>query len=843
MRYTPLTADPSHTLPLFPPSYDDLDDNNDDYTYSSSATPAIEQFELDDGIDGIDDGITRRTQREGLLVRASLMTKKFANNFNNSIIHPVLQIIDPIYEGYKYFQQKYEQNILKLGNPLVVKRLLYVLFIMIVIFFVTKHNVNDGVNGTSGGTFSAGKFYNIDKLSSSVDDFISAKLMKENLEYFSSMSHITGSNGDLTLARYIETYMHNNGIRIMDMNQLQSYTNYPVYNEKDTYLKLLDNSFSAHLYEMNNKTMEHLAYNPNALNTNGPVESHFIYGNYGTQEDYQKLISSGIDLTDAILLIKYGGSIPEPNKVSFGQQSKVKAIVFITPKFEFGTGDSKQEFVDVIQKANVGLTRVDPGDVLTPGWSSEDGYVTRLPWFRSSTTPKIPTIPISWEDGEKLLSKLEGSGVKFDDGYFSGKGKSSSVPTMVLKIANEERATHQIWNVVGSIQGREQNEKGIIIGSSRDSTCYGTISSNTGTVVMLEMIKVFTSLQRKYNWSPSRSIYFVSFDATEYNLAGSAEWIENRKDLLRKEGYAYIDLSDAISGDDLSIKASPFVEDVIKKALKQVETDVTKNDNGNEKLSLYDLYLRQQGNDGISNDLIELKNYIPFINLVNMPSLELKFSGKKYPKNSCYDNFENFEKSAIDPDMNKHRELVKVLSLIALRLAESPMIPFDFQKLASKLTHYVDDLEKYSRDIILTLEQENKPVLHFKSLRDSIEILRNAANSLQSWGDSWKQYVENSAEIEPSMLAMNRWKRNENMVAFNQKFLVRNHMKDTRPGFANVLFGVPFMAPEVSDGKYEWNTFPRIRDSLYLHDFNAAQDQINKLASLVQEACQELDSQ
>lgn len=166
------------------------------------------------------------------------MTKKFANNFNNSIIHPVLQIIDPIYEGYKYFQQKYEQNILKLGNPLVVKRLLYVLFIMIVIFFVTKHNVNDGVNGTSGGTFSAGKFYNIDKLSSSVDDFISAKLMKENLEYFSSMSHITGSNGDLTLARYIETYMHNNGIRIMDMNQLQSYTNYPVYNEKDTYLKL-----------------------------------------------------------------------------------------------------------------------------------------------------------------------------------------------------------------------------------------------------------------------------------------------------------------------------------------------------------------------------------------------------------------------------------------------------------------------------------------------------------------------------------------------------------------------------------------------------------------------------
>lgn len=74
------------------------------------------------------------------------------------------------------------------------------------------------------------------------------------------------------------------------------------------------------------------------------------------------------------------------------------------------------------------------------------------------------------------------------------------------------------------------------------------MGSNTGTVALLEMVKIFTSMQRKYLWTPSRSIFLFRLMPLEYNLAGAAEWIENRKESLRKEGYVYIDLSDLVAG-------------------------------------------------------------------------------------------------------------------------------------------------------------------------------------------------------------------------------------------------------------------------------------------------------
>ncbi|KAK6456659.1 uncharacterized protein RJT20DRAFT_33464 [Scheffersomyces xylosifermentans] len=857
-------------IPLFPPNYDDSElhnshsraghssnshqnnnsqthynndpnanDVNDDINLLNTPAPPMEQFEMEEDFD--EDPV----QREGLLVRASLMTKKFASNFNNSFIHPVSKMIDPIYEGYKYLQLQYEKSILKLGNPLVVKRLLYVFFIMSIIFFITRYNINDGINGSSGGAFSAGKFYDIDVLGEVVKDIVDRKLMKENLEYFSSMPHITGSRGDLTLAKYIETYMANNGITIIDFSELQSSTNYPVSNEKETYVKLSDDSFGARLYEMENKDMEYLAYNPNALNTisDKPLEGKYIYCNYGLPEDFKKLQDNGISIADAIILIKYGGPMPEPNKVHYAQENKAKAIIFLSPKIEFGADGSKAEHSDVIQKFNVGLTRISPGDVLTPGWSSEGGYVTRLPWFKSQTTPKIPTIPISWKDSEVFLSKLKDTGVQFDDGFFSGDG--SNAPSIKMKISNEERANHQIWNIVGSIQGREQAEKGIIIGSSRDSACFGTQSANTGTIVMLELVKVFTSLQRKFNWSPSRSIYFISFDATEYNLAGSTEWIENRKESLKKEGYTYIDLSDAVTGDDLSIKANPFLHEVIKNALRKVQSDVSKRDDNNEnnddrkKISLYDLYKKQnKGKDDISNELIESKNYIPFINLANVPSMEIKYSGKKYPRNSCYDNFETFENSQIDPNMDKHHQLVEVLSLVTLDLAETPIIPYNFNDMQFRLGQYARDLSDYANEIAQKLNQPNKPQMHFESLFSAIDVLKISGARFQDFSNSWKQYVIGSADIEPSVLAMNRWKWNDNMLQFNQKFILRD-VHPRRPGFVNILFGVPYLAPENSDGKHQWNSFPSIRDYLSQGDFGRAQHEINLLANLISQAAHE----
>ena len=59
-------------------------------------------------------------------------------------------------------------------------------------------------------------------------------------------------------------------------------------------------------------------------------------------------------------------------------------------------------------------------------------------------------------------------------------------------------------------------------------------------------------------------------------MAGAAEWIENRKESLRKEGYVYIDLSDLVAGDKLLINANPFLHEVIGNCLQKVKAGIVR---------------------------------------------------------------------------------------------------------------------------------------------------------------------------------------------------------------------------------------------------------------------------
>lgn len=816
-------------MPSFPPNYDDLEanlvdfpeenhENNTDESHRNPG-PSIEQFEIDD------DETFTPLEREGFLVRASIMTKKFANNFNTNVIHKVTRIIDPIYEGYKYFNIQYERTILKIGNPLVVKRLFYVIFIMVFMFLITKYNTSDVVSGASGGAFSTGRFYDIQKLSLSTRDFIDKSAMKNNLEYFSSMPHIAGSKGDLALSKYIQRYMSNNGVKVIDFNELQSFTNYPV--ASSSHLKLSDSSFEATLSEMDKTEMEYLAYNPNSLSMNAELEASYVYGNFGSHSDLKQLESSNVPLKGNILLVKYGGAIPESSKVELAQQYGMVGVIFISPKMKI----NGEENDSIIQKFNVGLTRLSPGDILTPGWPTSDGFVAKVPWSKSELTPKIPSVPISWKDGQVLISKLS-NGVKFDD-FTSG---DASGPKVKMMIKHEERPMHQIWNIVGSIPGRDQQEKGIIIGAARDSSCSGTLGSNTGTTVMLEIMKIFTSLQRHYNWSPARSVYFISFDGTQYNLAGSGEWVEKKIEELKSQGYSYIDLSDAITGDVLSIKGHPFLHEVIRDALKQVDHKLD-DDNG-EKVdgNLYDYYKKtNNNNDHISYNMLASKNYIPFINSANIPSMEIKFTGGDFPENSCYDNFDNFEKSNVDKYMNKHSQLVELLTVIALNLAESPIIPYNFNEFAGKLKDYFNELDKYVKHHVEEVGSDKLPVFDLRGLSESILTVRESGKNFHSWCKSWKNFVTESGEIEPSPLAMSRWKWNDFMVRFNAQFLSQD-TEPSRPGYRNILFGVPYQAPTHDDHTFEWNTFPIIKDYIDQSNYERAQQEIYHLANTLQAA-------
>lgn len=803
----------SSDIPAYPPAYDDRE-GPDAENFRSG--PSIEQFEIDE------DEVYERVSRESFVKRTLFATKKLVYSFKNSLSGPFSRCFDPIGEGYNYFSMKYELFILKLGNPLVVKRLIYVFFVIILFNVITKNENSDGVNGASGGAFSSGKFYDVELLGNTIKQYIEASSLKENLEYLSSMPHLAGTTGDLALARYVESYYSNNGIQTIDFHELDCFLNYP---KKDgSYLKTADGSFTATLYEGSADNMQNLAFNPTSPSTKGEITAKYVYANYGDPEDITKLDNARVLVKDAILLIRYGGITPEANKVFAATKLGAKAVIFISPTIDW----AGKRHDDMIQRMNVGLTRVSYGDVLTPGWSSHSNYFGSQAWDNLETTAKIPTIPILWKDGEVLIKRLGNSGADFGLGFFSGD--SSDANKLKLSILHEERNTHLIWNVVGSIRGREQSNKGIIYGASRDSTGYGASSSASSTAVLLELVKIFTSLQRRYDWYPSRTIYFVSFDATEYNLGGSGEWLEEKRKQLAEEGYAYIDISDIATGDQLTIKSNPLILGIIREELQHIElSDNQKNKNQGSK-TLYDLYKKQNnGKDIFSNNLVEYKNYIPFINALNMPAVDLGFRGKDVPRSSSLDNFHDSDKT-FDSSMKQHIQIAELLARIGLRLAEDPMLSFDIVGMADRLAEYEKDLERYVGDKIASFSLSVQ--MDYSKLVEAIKAFKDNFNQLDEFRTHWKDFIKSTSSLEPAMLANSRKNLNDKMMDFSYQFITQD-MQHSRIGYKNLLFGVPYDAPPFDDQTHEWNSFLFVRDSAAVGDFTNVQKEINRVAELL----------
>lgn len=795
-------------MPAHPPNY------LSEHLLNSS----MEQFE-------VDETEVVATQKRSVFARIAFVSRNTFHCINDNVVSPVRRMVDPLREGIAFIDRTYELLILKLGNPLVVKRLLYVSFVIILMNSLYYAERNDSVKGLSGGGLTDGKLFDIDLLENNLRQYIDPLVLKENIQYVSSVSRFPGSVGDLTVARYVESYFSNNGLKDVDFVEHNTFINYP--SPDGTYLKFADGSFEATLIDGmdsgNQHDPQYLAFNPDGLHTSEEIDAPYVFANFGSQSDFMRLSNEGISLEGCILLVKYGGNFPEAMKLSVAHLSGAKAVVFISPPTDW-TGSKNEEH---ISKIGVAKTRYSAGDILDSQWTKHVTSAPKQDWNSSGTTPKIPSVPISWKDGQYLIDKLGNQGIRFDDGPYSGTMESSQ--RLKLNVNLHEIKRQPIWNVFGSIKGREQAGKGIVFGAARDSTCSGASTSATSTAVLLELVKVFASLQRQYDWSPSRSIYFVSFDATDYNVAGSALWVNERKAELMEQGYAYIDVSDIHLGDFLSVTANPLLHPVLLEALNKVAIDPA---HFGGLQNLFQLYVQQHGGQtSISSNFLENKNYVPFLNTLNIPSIDIGFRAQHpgyEPLNSCLDLFENLDKH-LDGQMEHQMAITELLARVGLRLAEDPMIPYNFNHFANQVVAYRDDLQN-------TIDEH--PTMHGLSLSDlnrGIAKLLQGAQGLEEFKQEWREFLKSSATMEPVMLANTRKFTNENVVAFNRIFVAPDETHE-RPGYHNFLTGTTYMAPQSIAGDREWNSFPFVRDAIMVDDPQKAVAELERLGQAMTQA-------
>ena len=62
-----------------------------------------------------------------------------------------------------------------------------------------------------------------------------------------------------------------------------------------------------------------------------------------------------------------------------------------------------------------------------------------------------------------------------------------------------------IYNVIGTIYGREEPDRYVLIGNHRDAWVYGAIDASTGTTVTTEIARVLGEMKNS-GWRPRRTI-------------------------------------------------------------------------------------------------------------------------------------------------------------------------------------------------------------------------------------------------------------------------------------------------------------------------------------------------
>lgn len=227
-----------------------------------------------------------------------------------------------------------------------------------------------------------------------------------------------------------------------------------------------------------------------------------------------------------------------------------------------------------VQRGSIHYPNFYPGDPLTPGYPATKD-APRLPREEAKALPKIPALPIGYGDALHFLRALIGHGLvaskigkKWQGGlpftYFTGP---AGLVRLTLNMTFEIKP---IWNVFGSIpsESDENNDTQIILGAHRDAWVYGGVDPVSGTTVLLEVARGLGFLY-SLGWRPKRSILFASWDAEEYGVIGSTEWVEEYSKDLSKNTVAYLNIDTAVKGSIFSAKASP--------SLKKLLWDVTKD--------------------------------------------------------------------------------------------------------------------------------------------------------------------------------------------------------------------------------------------------------------------------
>jgi N-acetylated-alpha-linked acidic dipeptidase len=579
----------------------------------------------------------------------------------------------------------------------------------------------------------------------------------------------------------------------------------------------------------------------NAYSGDGNVTGEVVYVNYGMPADYDKLKELGVDVKGKIVIARYGaGWRGIKPKVAY-EHGAIGCLIYSDPKDDgyyagdvYPGGPYRPEFG--AQRGSVMDMPIHAGDPLTPGWGSEPGgRKNRIE--DSLTILKIPVLPISYGDATPILRQLKGKVVPNEwkgalpFTYHVGPG-----PAQVHMNLRFEWKNRPLYNVVARIQGTTRPDEWIIFGNHHDAWVSGADDPISGASSLMETARGLAELL-KTGWRPSRTIVLGLWDGEEWGLLGSTEWAEKHDAELKQKAAVYIN-TDGTGKGWLNAGGSHGLQQFMGEAAKDVMDPRTGKPIFEEARRRAVLAEAEDNKKAAEADpslriapLGSGSDFTPFLQHLTLSALSVGFGGESPGGvyHSAYDTIKWYQTYS-DTDYSYGRTLSQLTGTLILRLADAPVLPFQFSDTADTLLRYVVELEKLAAD-----KKDSK--VDMKPVRAAVEALKAAGQSFE------KAYASVGKANSQSLLAKKDLQQLNKLLLTSEQKLGNSDGLPRRDWFKHQIY-----APGFYTG-YGVKTMPQIREGLEEGRFTEAQGgvrtvsaAVNALAAQVNDAAKALEA-
>jgi N-acetylated-alpha-linked acidic dipeptidase len=665
--------------------------------------------------------------------------------------------------------------------------------------------------------------------------FPDPKNLRENMRILSSEPHHVGSPRDKTNAEFILQKFQEYGLKA-EIEEFQVLFPTPQDRlveliEPEKYVALLKEPA---LTQDPDSTDANQLPTYNAYSADGDVTAQVVYVNYGTPKDYEELAKQGVDVKGKIVLARYGASWRGIKPKVAYEHGAVGCLIYSDPRDDgyFG-GDIYPEGPmrpsQGVQRGSVVDMSIYPGDPLTPGWASVKG-AKRLSREEAVTLMKIPVLPISYGDALPILKNLRGPVVPeswrgaLATTYHFGPG-----PAVVHLKVMFHWNTEPIYDVIARIDGGTFPDEWIIRGNHHDAWVNGAMDPVSGLVSELEEARALGQLL-KQGWRPKRTIVLAAWDGEEPGLLGSTEWVEKHAEELGKKAVVYLN-SDSSGKGWMGASGSHTLE----KFMNEVERDIPDPRTGKSVWeALKNHQLEQAKTDEVKKELAERadvrigalgsgSDYTAFIDHLGIASLNLGFGGEGEGGvyHSIYDSFAWYTRFA-DTTFEYERALAQTMGSSVMRLADAPVLPFEFLDFSDTISKYVTELEK--------LAKESKPpqTIDLAPLKEAAAGLKQSAERYQA--AIGKQSAGGKLNLDAAQLT------SLNQILFQTERRMTN--KDglpRRPWFKHEIY-----APGMYTG-YGVKTLPGVREAMEQKTWSDVEPQMKIVQTTLMDLVSEIE--